>query len=197
MDPKEVESPEGRLRFNILRAMFRAVAAESGWIEPISNWTLGAAGGYVALLIANLDKIQSHLSAGWPWPVFWCLLISVLCGIGIKILSGFIQFSLNVERQLLEFILPALTNPQQFGISADPNDAAFIKRIVDPVQKEFIESRPWIFRKLAEYGQRRGKQDLVYIPKTAASFAQWMLLCWLLQFGFLGAAIFSPIGFIH
>lgn len=80
MDPKEVNTPEGEMRFLMLREMFRAVALQSGWIHTVSNWALGTTGAYMGLLVANLDKIQPHLAKGWTNS------------------SGFIQFSTGVEK---------------------------------------------------------------------------------------------------
>jgi hypothetical protein len=43
-------------------------------------------------------------------------------GIVVQILSGFIQFSTAVENEILTFLLPRLTKPQQFGITLAPGD---------------------------------------------------------------------------
>ena len=84
MDPKEVNTPEGEMRFLMLREMFRAVALQSGWIHTVSNWALGTTGAYMGLLVANLDKIQPHLAKGWQRPVFGCALASAVTGIVSK-----------------------------------------------------------------------------------------------------------------
>jgi hypothetical protein len=157
VDPKEFGTPEGETRFLLLREMFRAVALQGAWIHTVSNWALGTTGAYMGLLAANLDKIQPHLHKGWQWPVFGFALASAFLGIVIQILWGFIQFSTGVENQVLSFVWPRTKNPQQFGIVLPPGDTVdeFFKRVTDCAWKEFVESRPWVFRK----GRRRRQKS--------------------------------------
>jgi hypothetical protein len=199
VDPKEVNTPEGEMRFLMLREMFRAVALQGAWIHTVSNWALGTTGAYMGFLVANLDKIQPHLHRGWQWPVFGCALASTVWGIVIQILWGFIQFSTGVENQILSFTLPRTKNPQQFGIVLPPGDTAdrFFKRMADRALKEFIESRPWAFRELAEWGSKKGESDIVYVPKTAASCAQMTFAFLIAQYILLGVAIFWPFARIR
>jgi len=105
MDPKETRYARGRLRYQILREMFLAVAAQSGWTSTISNLAMGTTGAYIGLLVANLDKIQPHLHKGWQGPVFWCAVLSAFLGILIQILSGFVQFSIGAEKQAIAFAI--------------------------------------------------------------------------------------------
>jgi hypothetical protein len=88
MDPKEFDTPEGRLRYQILREMFLAGASQSRWTNTISNLTLGATSAYIGLLVSNIEKIQPHLHKGWQGPVFWFAALSAFFGILIQILSG-------------------------------------------------------------------------------------------------------------
>jgi hypothetical protein len=197
MDPKELATPEGRLRYQILREMFLAVAAQSGWTSTISNLAMGVTGAYVGLLAANLDKIQPHLHKGWQGPVFWCAVFSAFLGVLIQILSGFVQFSVASENKFLPLLFNAILKPQDFGIDSRQIDADFPKRLVTPVLDEFIESGPWPYRHLKRWGKRRGEKDMVSISKTAAASTQLMSLLLILQYVFLGAAIFWPLCGIH
>lgn len=116
MSPTEFDSAEGRLRFQILREMFRALASHSGWIHTVSNWALGTTGVYVGLLVSNLDKLHDHLKDGWQPAVFWFAIISAAIGVGIQITSGLIQFSLTVENHLFPFVMGAILEPGKYGI---------------------------------------------------------------------------------
>jgi hypothetical protein len=199
VDPKEVDTPEGEMRFFMLREMFRVVASHNGWIHTVSNWALGTTGAYMTVLIANLDKIQPHLAKGWQWPVFGCALASAVWGIVIQILSGFIQFAIGIENHILTFMYPRVTKPQQFGVILAPGDtvAQFAKRNTALVLKEFIESRPWAFREWAEWAVKQGQNDVVYVPKTAASCTQMMFVFLVMQYILLGVAIFWPFARIR
>lgn len=53
---------------------------------------------------------------------FWLRLASAVFGIVIQILSGWILFSTAVENQILNFVLPRIKNPQQFGLVPAPGD---------------------------------------------------------------------------
>jgi hypothetical protein len=197
MDPREFDTPEGRLRYQILREMFLAVAAQSGWTGTMSNLALGTTGAYIGLLVSNLEKIQPHLHKGWHGPVFWCAVLSAVLGIIIQILSGFVQFSIAAENKLLPLLFNAIFKPQEFGIDPRQVNADFPHRLVNPVISEFIDSGPWPYRHLKKWGKQRGDRDLVGISKTAASCAQTMSLLLILQYVFLGAAIFWPLWKIH
>ena len=151
MDPKEFDTPVGRLRFQILRELFRGLASHSGWIHTVSNWALGTTGVYVGLLVSNLDKLQPHLSDGWQRPVFWFATISAAIGIGIQIVSGLVQFALSVENHLFPFLMDAILNPTKFGFPADQINAQFPQRIIEPVVDELIKSRPWAWGEFAKY----------------------------------------------
>jgi hypothetical protein len=105
VDPKEFNTPEGRLRFQILRELFRAIGSHIGWIHTVSNWALGTTGVHIGLLISNLDKIQLHLSDGWQRPIFLCTAISAAVGIGIQIAAGLVQFGLSIENHLFPFLM--------------------------------------------------------------------------------------------
>lgn len=197
MDPKVLDTPEGRLQYQILREMFLAVAAQSGWTSTMSNLALGTTGAYIGLLVANLDKIQPHLHKGWQGPVFWCAVLSAVLGILIQILSGFVQYSVGSENKLLPLLFNAIFKPQEFGIDPSRVDADFPHRLVNPVLEEFIDSGPWPYRYLKKWGKQRGEKDLVGVSKTAASCTQIMSLFLILQYVFLGAAIFWPLRGIH
>jgi hypothetical protein len=94
---------------------------------------------------------------------------------------------------------PRLTKPQQFGVVLAPGDtvAEFFKRITRLALKEFIESRPWAFRELAEQGVKKGENDIVFVPKTAASCAQMTFAFLITQYILLGVAIFWPFARIR
>jgi hypothetical protein len=196
VDPKEFDTPEGRLRFQILREMFRALASHSGWIHTVSNWALGTTGVYVGLIVSNLDKLEPHLSKGWQGPVFWCAAISAAVGIGIQIVSGLVQFSLPIENHLMSLLLPLIEQPEKFGISANRVNIE-VPRILNRVTEEFISSRPWAWGEFAKYTMERGQRDLVYATKNAASLTQMMFVFLVLQYILLGAAIFWPLALVR
>ena len=58
--------------------------------------------------------------------------------------------------------------------------------------KEFVETRPWAFRELAECGAKKSEEGIVYVPKTAASCAQMTFAFLIAQYVLLGVAIFWP-----
>jgi hypothetical protein len=70
-----------------------------------------------------------------------------------------------------------------------------LHRILDPVVAEFINSSPFPFRQLAQFGKEKGAKDLVLVPKSAA-IAQVMSLLLFLQNISLGTATFWPLGVI-
>jgi hypothetical protein len=187
MNPTELETPEGQVRWRVLRTMFQALASQANWIGTLSNWALGTTGIYIGLLVTNYDAIIKHLPDGFQLPVFWFGLMSAGVGIWIQVIWGIVQFSLTVENQFTDVLVHALTIPPA-GQSFDPGYPA---RIIDPVLDEFVNSRPWLFRRLAQWGREKGKTDLVMVLKRAANSAQIMFAFLLLQYILLGAAIFG------
>jgi hypothetical protein len=197
VDPKEFDTAEGRLRFQILRELFRALASHSGWIHTVSNWALGTTGVYVGLLISNLDKLHPHLYDGWQRPVLWFAIISAAVGIGIQIVSGLVQFALSIENHLFPLIMDAILNPKKSGIPDQQIDAHFPQRIIGPVVDELIKSRPWAWGEFAKYTKEQGERALVFVTKTAASCTQMMFVFLVLQYLLLGVAIFWPLALVR
>ena len=188
MKPTEFETVEGQTRWRILRAMFQALASQAHWIGVLSNWALGTTGVYIGLVVTNFDKMSGYLPAGFQTPVFRFALASAVVGIGIQFLWGLVQFSLNVENQLLAVMLPEVTKP---GADAD-----LVHRILDPVLEEFINSRPPLFRQLARCSKKKGEKDLVVVTKSAATIAQVMFALLFIQYILLAVAIFWPLSVI-
>lgn len=186
MDPAEIERPEGNVRWRILRAMFQALASQANWVGTLSNWALGTTGVYVGLLVANFDAVAKHLPYPARFPVFWFALISAIFGIVIQVLWGAVQFWINIENQLIAVALPEFTKP---GL-----DPEYPLRIMTPVLEEFINSSPRPFRPLMRLGRDKGKKDIVMVPKQAASAAQIMFAFLVIQYIFLGVAVFWPLG---
>src|SRR5437016_5795081 len=154
MNPNELETAEGRLRFSLLQTMCRAVVSKSAWIGTLSNWALGTTAVYVSLMIANLDKIEPHLHGEWICPVIWLAVVSAAVGIGIQLFSSWAQIAMEIENQVATHALDALFHPERYGIDRKPDHATtFGPQIMIPVREEFIESRPWAFRELATYGK--------------------------------------------
>jgi hypothetical protein len=58
--------------------------------------------------------------------------------------------------------------------------------------EEFVESRPWAFRELAECGLKHAEKDIIITSKTAASCAQMTFAFLIAQYVLLGVAIFYP-----
>jgi hypothetical protein len=188
-DPAEFDTPEGQVRWRILRAMFQALASQAHWIGTLSNWALGTTGIYIGLIVTNFDTVSRHLAAESQVPqIFWFALFSAVVGIAVQVLWGTVQFQLKVEERFFEVLPPELTKP-----GADP---ALVHRIIDPVTSEFINSRPFLFRQLARCGKKKGEKDLVLVPKSAATIAQLMFAFLFIQYILLAAAIFWPLGAI-
>jgi len=166
--------------------MFQALASQANWIGTLSNWALGTTGVYVGLVVTNFEAISRHLLAGFQTPIFWFALASAVVGIGIQVLWGLAQFTLNVEDRLLAVLLPEITKPG--------NDPGYASRIMNPVLAEFINSRPPLFRQLARWGKKKGEQDLVMVSKSAATIAQIMFAFLFIQYILLAVAIFLPLG---
>jgi hypothetical protein len=190
MDPAEFDTPEGQVRWRILRAMFQAAASQAHWIGTLSNWALGTTGIYIGLVVTNFDTVSRHLAAESQMPqIFWFALASAVVGIGIQVLWGFAQAALNVEDRMWAVLLPEIAN-------AAGKDPDYISRIINPVLDEFINSRPPLFRRLARWGKKKGAQDLVMVSKSAATIAQLMFAFLFIQYILLAAAIFWPLGVI-
>jgi hypothetical protein len=168
--------------------MFQALASHSHRIGTLSNWALGTTGIYIGLVVTNFDAISRHLPDGFQAPIFWFALASAVVGIGIQILWGLAQFTLNVEDRLLAVLLPEITKPG--------NDPGYVSRIINPVLDEFINSWPPLFRQLARWGKKKGEQDLVMVSKSAATIAQIMFALLFIQYILLAVAIFWPLGVI-
>lgn len=199
MDPKTADTPEGFVRYAILREIFRAIVIQGSWVHTASNWALGSTGAYLGLLVANLDKIQPHLEKDWQWPVFGFALASTVVGIGIQIAYGIIRFAIAVEEQIFSFVVQCLTNPEKLGVKLVPGDTAnqFAKRTMSAVLKEFIECRPWAFGELAEASIKKGEEDILYMLKPAAACAQMTFVFMIVQYVLLGFAIFLPFSQIR
>lgn len=187
------------MRFLMLREMFRAVALQSGWIYTVSNWALGTTEAYMGLLVANLDKIQTHLGKGMAVARIWLRF-------GVRRLGHCYPNSIRLYSVLngggkpnSHIHLASFKNPQQFGVVLAPGDTVgeFFKRVTRLAIKEFTESRPWAFRELAECGAKKGESDLVYVPKTAACCAQMTFAFLIVQYILLGVAIFWPFARIR
>jgi hypothetical protein len=163
--------------------MFQALASQSNWISTLSNWALGTTGVYVGLLIANFDALARRLPAGSLVPGFWFALISAVFGIVIQALWGMIQFLVSVENQMWTVVLPEVGKP---GID--------LERVLNLAVDEFVNSRPWPFRKLAKWGSEKGRKDIVLVTKNAATFAQITFAFLIIQYVLLGIAIFWPLG---
>jgi hypothetical protein len=197
MNPTEFNSAEGRIRFMILHAMCRAVASKSGWIGMLSNWALGTTAAYVSLMLANLREIQNHLHGTWIGPVFWLAVLSTVVGIGIQFATGWVQIALEVENQIASLALDVLQHPERYQITPQPDYVARFKaNIMEPVIREFIESRPWAFAELGKYAQEKAERDPAFIAKTAASHTQMALVFLIVQYILLGTAIFWPLGLL-
>jgi hypothetical protein len=186
MDPTEFETVEGQARWRILRAMFHAAASQAHWIGTLSNWAPGTTGVFLGLVITNFESMSRYLPTGFQTPIFWFSLFSAVVGILIQTLWGTVQFQLGVDERYLSALPTEITQP-----GADP---ALVHRIITPVVEEFIKSRPLPFRKLAQCGKKKGEKDLVLVPKSAATLAQYMSVLLLLQYVLLGTAIFWPLG---
>jgi hypothetical protein len=171
--------------------MFQALASQANWVGTLSNWALGTTGIYVGLLVTNYDAIVKHLPEGFQLPVFWFGLISACVGIWIQVMWGIVQFSLSLENQVTEVMIRAITIPPD-----RPFDPGYPAGILEPVLDEFVNSRPWLFRRLAQWGREKGKTDLVMVSKRAANSAQIMFGLLLLQYVLLGFAVFWPLGVV-
>jgi hypothetical protein len=186
--PDETESEIGEQRFFLLREMYRAITLQSAWISVMSNWTLGATGAYLALIVANFDKVHPHLRHGGQWFAFAGGVCSALTGIVIQLLYGLVQFDTNLEDRILTHILTLIRNSRPPGNLTD-----FINQLTGPVIQEFIDSRPWPFKILSIKGREKGLKDVVWVPKVAATISQIILLLLLIQLLLLGVAIFGAL----
>jgi hypothetical protein len=186
MNPAEFETVEGQARWRLLRAMFQAAASQAHWTGTLSNWALGTTGIYIGLVVTNFETMSRHLPLGFQTPIFWFALASAVMGILAQVFWGSVQFQLIAEERYFAALPPELTRP-----GADP---ALVHRIITPVVEEFINSRPLLFRKLAQFSKKKGEKDLVLVPKSAATIAQYMSVLLLFQYLFLGIAIFWPLG---
>jgi hypothetical protein len=118
-------------------------------------------------------------------------------GVGIQISSVWVQIALQIENQVASLALDALWHPEKFNIGLTAGwGQRFVAEILLPVQKEFIESRPWAFRELALYAYEQTKNDPTFLAKKAASLTQMMIPFLAHQYLTLGVAVFWPMGLL-
>jgi len=92
MNPDEPNTPEGQVRWRILRAMFQALASQAEGAEILSYWALGTTGIYVGILVANSHAIAKHVPYPARFPIFWFALVSTIFGILTQVLWGRFNF---------------------------------------------------------------------------------------------------------
>jgi hypothetical protein len=88
MKLEETTSPVGDLRYRMLRKMLRIVTTHGLALETISNWALGIVGIGGGFVIANIDKVDKHVSLCSRRWLFILALLSRGVGCLIKVLSG-------------------------------------------------------------------------------------------------------------
>ena len=169
--------------------MLRTVTKQGLKLETISNWALaivGIGGGYI---IANIDKVQQHVSLCSRRWLFVLALLSGFWGFIIKAWAGYIRFNLNIDGTLLRYFWNTKQKQQELNRTA-PEKAIgdFDKMIMAPVVQEFLASRPLLFRLIAKRISKRTQSDELYFQKRGAFWAQWIMIWLLLQLLFLGAA---------
>jgi hypothetical protein len=64
MNPEQLDTPEGWLRFSLLHTMCSAVVSKSAWIGTLSNWALGTTAVYVPELYLVAQTNAGALGAG-------------------------------------------------------------------------------------------------------------------------------------
>jgi hypothetical protein len=77
---EETLLPAGALRYRMLRKMLRIVTKHGLALETISNWALGIVGLGGGFIIANIDKIDKHVSLCSVHDVFAARSIILLSG---------------------------------------------------------------------------------------------------------------------
>jgi hypothetical protein len=162
--------------------MLRTVTKQGLEFETISNWALAIVGIGGATIIANMDKVQQHTSLCSRRWLFVLALLSGVCGITIKMCAGYIKFNLNVEGTLLRYFWNTKQKQQELNRTA-PEKAIgdFDNVIMAPVTRDFLASRPLLFRLIAKRISKRAQSDELYIQKRSAFLTQWIMVLLLLQ----------------
>jgi hypothetical protein len=127
--------------------MLRTVTKQGLKLETISNWALaivGIGGGYI---IANIDKVQQHVSLCSRRWLFVLALLSGFWGFIIKAWAGYIRFNLNIDGTLLRYFWNTKQKQQELNRTA-PEKAIgdFDKVIMAPVVQEFLAFKTLTFQ---------------------------------------------------
>jgi hypothetical protein len=182
MKLEETFSPTGDLRYRMLRKMLRIVTKHGLALETISNWALGIVGLGGGFIIANIDKVDKHVSLCSRRWLFVLALLSAGVGRLIKVLSAFATVDLNVEGKIFRYVLK--TREEQSKVIVDFDNVVLL-----PVRTQFLASRPQPFRSLAKRALKKTLQeDVLHVPKTGSRLAQCMILLLLCQLLFLALA---------
>jgi hypothetical protein len=97
MKPQETASPTGDLRFRTRRKMLRTVIEHGLSLETTSSWALAIVGVGGGFIIANIEKLERHMSLCSRRWLFVLVLLSAFAGLVIKIFSALHQFDFMVE----------------------------------------------------------------------------------------------------
>jgi hypothetical protein len=202
MKPADLATPHGVFNLQILRSMLEAVGNQCRWLDNLSNWTLGAAGVYIAILLGQFDKLHSHLPGSWKQKVVVGITLSISFGVLLKIATGFAGFVLSLTENLQRSLVPLLTpieeavrksmplntpEPEQFSRSYN-----HLMTLMSAPVEEFINTVPFFARGLARFFRRLADKDILVMLKIAARIYYYGEVALLMQvttlaFAFLGA----------
>jgi hypothetical protein len=182
MKLEETFSPAGDLRYRMLRKMLRIVTKHGLALVTISNWALGIVGLGGGFLIANIDKVDKHVSLCSRRWLFVLALLSAGVGCLIKVLSGLVTFDLNVEGKIFRYVIK--TKQEQQNAIPDFDNVVLL-----PVRAEFMASRPQPFRILGKRALKKiFEKDILQASKMGSCLAQFVMLLLLVQLLFLALA---------
>jgi cell division septal protein FtsQ len=170
MKPQETASPTGDLRFRMLRKMLRTVIEHGLSLETTSSWALAIVGVGGGFIIANIEKLERHMSLCSRRWLFVLVLLSAFAGLVIKIFSALLQFDFMVEGKLSSYFRKQIKKLHPLNSIED-----ITTHLLNPVTEEFIASRPWVPRMTVRRILKRAESDVLYALKRGAYYAQWIL----------------------
>jgi hypothetical protein len=201
MRPADFATPTGTFNFQVLRAMLLAVSEQCKWLDNVSNWTLGAAGAYIALLLVQYDKLHPHLPGSWKQKIVVGIMVSIACGVLLKIAVGFAGFILGLTERLDRTLLPLLAPIEEAVRKSLPADTPrpqqelqtynHLMTLIGPPFEEFINTVPFFARGLARFLRRYTDKDLLVMFKISARIYYYGEVALLIQlitlaYAFLG-----------
>jgi hypothetical protein len=161
-------------------------------VDKFSTWMLGGAGAIAAILIANLDKLQSVFKPEWRWWFGISFGISAIAGILQKLRSIQVQIALEAETRIYErskklfevFFTTSARSPELNHLTAEAKN----KRILDQamevareVVEEVCQAAPLLIRRQIRSLYKKALADPLSGLRTSTKWVFWQILFMVVQ----------------